>query len=414
MREVFAEGDLLFRIGGDEFAVIRTGVAIEASAETARRLLHFASRPSGDGRPCTFSCGISSMPRHGTDPTLLYRQADAALYWVKRHGRASVELFDPERDSVDQASFKSVDSAVYEVVRGRLLTPVFQPIVDLGTGSIIGFEGLIRPDPAGPLPDPGRLFAAAVTTGRTVELDIACLAVVSAGAHALRRDQLLSVNLSPRTLEIRTFEAAWLLDGLQRHGIDPRRVIVELTERDAIADLGLLRRNFEQLQQYGIRFAADDVGAGNSGLRLLSQLRFDVVKIDLTLVQEGVAKLGSREVLRSIRDLARRQEALVIAEGVETPEQLRVVRELGISAGQGYLLGRPSAAVDVSAVELESLMPEPPEPGPSTEGVPADPRAQAPRSPLILPGAVEWPSVDLARPTRARALPGGVGAALRR
>ena len=83
----------------------------------------------------------------------------------------------------------------------------------------------------------------------------------------LRQDQLLSVNLSPRTLEIRTFEAAWLLDGLHRHGIDPRRVIVELTERDPIGDLALLRRNLEHLQQYGIRLAADDVGAGNSGLR---------------------------------------------------------------------------------------------------------------------------------------------------
>ena len=91
-----------------------------------------------------------------------------------------------------------------------------------------------------------------------------------------------------------------------------------------------------------MRLAADDVGAGNAGLRLLSQLQFDIVKIDLSLVQGGAVRSTSQEVVRTLKDLADRWGALVIAEGVETPEQLEFVRSLGIRAGQGYLLGRPS------------------------------------------------------------------------
>jgi EAL domain-containing protein (putative c-di-GMP-specific phosphodiesterase class I) len=97
------------------------------------------------------------------------------------------------------------------------------------------------------------------------------------------------------------------------------------------------------------------VGAGNAGLRLLSQLRFDIVKIDLSLVQEGTQRDSSRNVLRSLKDLADREGAVAIAEGLETAEQLRALRELGIAAGQGYLLGRPGRNVALGQVDIEAL-----------------------------------------------------------
>jgi EAL domain-containing protein (putative c-di-GMP-specific phosphodiesterase class I) len=114
-----------------------------------------------------------------------------------------------------------------------------------------------------------------------------------------------------------------------------------------------------------LRIAADDVGAGNAGLRLLSQFRFDIVKIDLSLVQEGAERASSHAVLRSVHDLAGRWGASVIAEGIETIAQLRTVRELGLTAGQGFLLGRPIAmpallSVDVRAIEAGGLVLERP------------------------------------------------------
>jgi EAL domain-containing protein (putative c-di-GMP-specific phosphodiesterase class I) len=141
-----------------------------------------------------------------------------------------------------------------------------------------------------------------------------------------------------------------------RHGLDPRKIVLELTEREGIEDIDRLRSAVEACRTAGIRVAADDVGAGNAGLRLLSQLRFDIVKIDLSLVQGGGGHNQSHEIVRTLRDLADRWGALVVAEGIETPAQLEVVRSLGIAAGQGYLLGRPAEQPPTTSINIEELL----------------------------------------------------------
>lgn len=359
MRTLTRSGDRLYRVGGDEFAVLLPDTDVATAVAISERLLHFAKRPASGARPSSFSAGVSAVPAFTRDHEVLCRQADAALYWAKRHGRGLVEVFESDRDQLPEDLAAITRSAVQEVITGHLLSAVFQPIVDLRSGHILGFEGLIRPDPRGPLPDTARLFAAAAASDRTVELDVACVEAVLASARAIGPDRLLTLNLSPRTLEVKDFDAGWLLQGLYRNGISPGRVILELTERDEIADLVRLQRTFSHLQQYGLRLAADDVGAGNSGLRLLSQVQFDIVKIDLSLVHDGVRRLGARAVLRSLRDLALSQHAHVVAEGVETREQLQLIRELDIGAGQGYLLGRPDASVAATFVDVANLGAEP-------------------------------------------------------
>ena len=131
--------------------------------------------------------------------------------------------------------------------------------------------------------------------------------------------------------------------------------MLELTERESVEDIGRLRQAVEACRTAGIRLAADDVGAGNAGLRLLSQIRFDIVKIDLSLVQGGAVHDASLEVVKTLRDLADRWGALVVAEGIETANQLEVVRSLGIGAGQGYLLGRPTDRPSTEPLDLEAL-----------------------------------------------------------
>jgi EAL domain-containing protein (putative c-di-GMP-specific phosphodiesterase class I) len=199
------------------------------------------------------------------------------------------------------------------------------------------------------------MFSAADAVGHTVELDAACFDVVAEAAREIPADKLVSINLSPRTIEAPDFRVENILAALATHELDHRRVIIELTEREVVQDIVRLRRNLADLQAAGIRIAADDVGAGNAGLRLLSSIRFDIVKIDLSLVQDGAQHDTSRAVLRSLRDLAGRWGAFVIAEGLETTEQLAMVRELGLHAGQGYLLGRPGPDVDLAAIDLEGL-----------------------------------------------------------
>ena len=174
---------------------------------------------------------------------------------------------------------------------------VFQPIYDLATGVPRGFEGLVRPLPDSGFADAGSMFEAAEATGRTGELDIACLNTVMETAARLRLPGSLTVNLSPRTMEMDDFSVHALLRMIVRHGLDPRHIVLELTEREAVEDVDRLRRAVEACRVAGIRLAADDVGAGNAGLRLLSQLRFDIVKIDLSLVQGGAVHDASLEIV---------------------------------------------------------------------------------------------------------------------
>ena len=356
IRDALRYGDRAFRIGGDEFAVILPHTDADNALIAANRLRHFCLRPDPGERVIPFSGGISSVPQLAADRNELFRQADAALYRCKRNGRGTVAIFDADRDLVPQDSGgQGAAAAVRDIVRARNLTPVYQPIVDLRDGSVLGFEGLIRPGASSPFSNPGELFAAAAAAGRTVELDLACFEVVAAGSAPISPEQVVTINLSPQTLEAQDFTANWLLEILARYQLSPGRVIVELTEREAITDLERLRRNVAALQHAGVRLAADDVGAGNAGLRLLSQVRFDIMKIDLSLVQDGAQHESSRAVLRSLMDLAERQGAVTIAEGLETAEQLRSLRELGITTGQGYLLGRPGNNIGMGAVDIEAL-----------------------------------------------------------
>jgi diguanylate cyclase (GGDEF)-like protein len=352
--------DRAFRVGGDEFAIILPDTDDDGAYVVTRRLL--ASCLETEGRrsslaAMSFSAGIAAIPGSAKDRETLYSHADAALYWGKRHGRTCVTVYDRERHESAATDYKPAELSglVARVAATGAIRAVFQPIYDLVTGAPRGYEGLVRPLPNSGFNDPGTMFAAAEATGRTTELDIACLNAVMEAASRLRLPGSLTVNLSPRTLEMDEFSIHTFLRMIVRHGLDPRRIVLELTEREAVENIDRLRSAVEACRLAGIRVAADDVGAGNAGLRLLSQLRFDIVKIDLSLVQGGNGQNQSLEIVRTLRDLADRWGALVVAEGIETPAQLEVVRSLGIGAGQGYLLGRPSEQPPTTAVDLDAL-----------------------------------------------------------
>lgn len=349
--------DRAFRIGGDEFAVLMPNTDGDDAHLVARRLLAAAVEPrpgSALSRPFSFSGGISVYGGPTSTRSEMFGQADAALYEAKRRGRTDVRTFDAEtsRPTMDRESVSRASVLVAGVVESGALHPVYQPIVDLESGVIVGYEGLVRPAAGHGFANAGELFQAAEASGRSFELDTACVAAVAAGASRLPDGLLLSVNVSPRTLEAPEFSPTRIAHILAANGIAPDKVIVELTEREVVEDIERLRRVLAACQAAGMRVAADDVGAGNAGLRLLSQIHFDIVKIDLSLVQAGARRDTSLDVLRSLTDLASRWGALVIAEGVETPSQLRLLRSIGIPAAQGYLLGRPGDAIEGGRVDL--------------------------------------------------------------
>ncbi|HEY7590647.1 MAG TPA: EAL domain-containing protein [Candidatus Limnocylindrales bacterium] len=351
--------DRAFRVGGDEFAVLLPEADIDSALAVARRILGRAlgSEPGRTVDPFSLSIGVSAYPSPAFEANLLYRQADAALYWCKRHGRTAAVAYDPGRhgSGIDTRSIGELSAAVSQVLSASALSPVYQPIFSLETGRPIGYEGLVRPVAGASFLEASSLFAAAEAADRTVELDLACIEAVAKGAGPLEPDTYLSVNVSPRTLESDLFHPTEIVAILRRRKIEPRQVVIELTEREAVEDIAQLRKNVAACQAAGFRLAADDVGAGNAGLRLLSEVHFDMVKIDLSLVQGGVLHDPSHAILRALQDVAARWRAAVVAEGVETPQQLVVIRELGIPAAQGYLLGRPGPERHAEPIDVESL-----------------------------------------------------------
>ena len=344
---VLRKVDRPFRIGGDEFAILLPHTDAAAAHIVARRLLVSALQPNVRDpkvKPLSFSAGVSSLPSPATSRTQLYTQADTALHAAKRAGRTEVLIFEPGTELAATAAGTS--AAISEVIEQNLLRPVFQPIVDLASGGTLGYEGLIRPAPPAPYTDPASLFAAAEASGHVVPLDLACVEAIVAAAARMPKELFLSVNMSPRTIEAPEFSAQIMLNILARYDFPPDRLVIELTEHQPIAELERVRHKLEACRNAGIRLAADDLGSGNSGLKLLSDLHFDVVKVDLGLIQRSSTSGASSAVVESIVAFASRTGALVIGEGVEQEEQVEQLTQLGVTAAQGYLFSRPGPLPD--------------------------------------------------------------------
>jgi diguanylate cyclase (GGDEF)-like protein len=348
-----------YRIGGDEFALLLPGCPA-ADAEVIGRHILAGALSGLLGRGGTFSVtiGISAFPELSADRNQLIHHADAALYSGKRHGRTDVKLFDPNSHGMadDTRAIPELAAAVARVAEGGMLTAVYQPIYSLRTGTVTGYESLVRLTEEADFPSTTSLFVAAEATQRTVEIDVASARTCLAGARHLPAGAYLSINLSPRTLESDAFSPLELLVLATRSGIEASQLVVELTEREAVEDLDRLRASLAILHRHGVRIAADDVGAGNAGLRLLSEVDFDIIKIDLSLVRAGARHEPSEAVLRALGEMARQRKQTIVAEGIETPELLESVLELGFDYGQGYLLGRPRPTLDAPGISLLELM----------------------------------------------------------
>ncbi len=359
MQACLRRGDRAFRIGGDEFSLLCPNTTPDGAAQLARRILASALSPDAVGGvgAISFTCGISAFPALSSSRRDLLRHADAALYWGKAHGRTDIQLYDPRLHGSGQDSRTPEELAelLARVIDEELITAVFQPVHSLASGEVLGFEGLVRPKAGSGFDGAGFLFAAAEVTDRVVELDYAALRVIAREARALDPSRYLAVNLSPRTMEASAFNAHEVIALLNEAGIGSDRIVVEITEREEIHDVLGLGRAVDTLRRCGIRVAADDVGAGNAGLRLLSQIDFDILKIDLSLVQSGARSAPSRAVLRALQELAASRGATAVAEGIETSSQLSMLRELGIAVGQGYLLGRPRPGVEAVRLDLDAL-----------------------------------------------------------
>ncbi|MBB2961988.1 EAL domain-containing protein [Methylobacterium sp. R2-1] len=345
--------DTLARIGGDEFVIVLAHTRTLAQiAETAERLVEALGRPfqiegQGGGHSEALrieigaSAGIAVYPSDGSTAESLKRAADTALYRVKDEGRGAVRFFEAAMDEQLQARRRIEHELSGAIPRGELQL-YYQPIVNGRTGEIETFEALIRwhhPERGCVLP--AEFIPLAEQTDQIGRIGAWVLDAACAAAAAWPHPWRVSVNVSPKQFRQPGF-AAGVAAVLGRHGLPPGRLVLEITEGVFIQDAAMAVEVLTALRTLGVRLALDDFGTGYSSLSYLQRFKFDKIKVDQSFVRRLGQHADSLTIVRAITHLGHNLGLQVTVEGVETQEQLAVLRELGCDQMQGYLFARPT------------------------------------------------------------------------
>ncbi len=347
------EGDLLARFGGDEFAVLPwDGATVEDAMALTERIIVSLDLPFPvAGTDVIVGCSVGiSVARGGELVDELLRDADVAMYRAKADGKRRAEVFDPKmhRSIVER---HELNSDLGRSLKAGDLAVFYQPIVQLTTGRVVGVEALVRwRHPTRGLVDPADFIRLAEENGKIVALGRAVLQEATRQVVEWHRKPgletlALSVNLSPLQLQHKGFIDEVVVD-LRESGIDPRDLTFEMTETAMFRDTQATIVTLDLLRALGIRIAMDDFGTGYSSLAYLRRFPVDILKIARELIG-GPGEAEEREAwafAKAILALGRSLGLTVVAEGIETDEQLRMLRRLGCELGQGYLLGRPASA----------------------------------------------------------------------
>jgi diguanylate cyclase (GGDEF)-like protein len=360
LRSVLRTADVAARIGGDEFAVLLADVATAQHAvAAAQRILAATARNPvrlGDDRvPIRASIGIATGAPEDTTKSLL-RRADVAMYQAKRSGSNSFTVYHPEMTDRRAEDAQLAEALETALARGELRV-LYQPIVGLADGDAIAAEALLRWEhPTLGSVSPARFIPVAERSGEIIGIGLwvleqACLQVRRWQRY---RPVHVSVNLSPRQLQ----EPAIVRDilaVLQRTGVDPGSLVLEVTE-SAVVDEKSGIAALRELRAHGIRIAVDDFGTGYSSLQYLTRLPVDVLKIDRAFVAQLNGTREGAAIVEAVIRLAQVLHLTTVAEGVETAEQAAELLLLGCDTGQGYLFARPADAAQLG-VGLTAVRP---------------------------------------------------------
>ncbi|MCU1673313.1 MAG: hypothetical protein JWN77_1426 [Frankiales bacterium] len=352
--------DTVARFGGDEFVVVCEGLdEAEVLALAERLIAAVGERGEVDGHATYVgvSVGIAMSPPECPDH--LVRFADAAMYDAKARGRNRAQLFGQELAEA-AADRLVLGNDLREALGAGTLRLQYQPIVDLTSGVVVGVEGLARWDHAGRGPvAPSRFVRVAELTGQAPALDAWALDRACADVAQLRAglgaDVTIGVNITAANLGERRLEEQ-VVAAVTRRNVAPEALVLEVTETTLMAHPEVAKASLERLRAHGVSIAIDDFGTGYSSLAYLNQLPVQTMKIDRSFVLALTEDPDAFAIAAAIADLGRTLGLRTTAEGVETPEQLALLRRLGCTSGQGFLWS-PARLVD-DLVDLVAALPD--------------------------------------------------------
>jgi diguanylate cyclase (GGDEF)-like protein len=344
--------DFIARIGGDEFAVVQTGVTKpEQCSLLASRIVERVSEPYDiQGRHIVIgtSIGIAIAPGDGTNPDVLLKNADMALYLAKGEGRGTHRFFEGEMDKRLQARH-ALELDLRKAIASGEFELYYQPIIDLQSGKVTCFEALLRWNhPERGMISPLEFIPLAEETGLILPLGEWVLRTACQQASKWPKQIGVAVNLSATQFKGRNIVQI-AVNALAMSGLAADRLDLEITESVLLQDEANTLAILHQLREIGVQISMDDFGTGYSSLAYLRNFPFDRLKIDRSFVRDMLVRKDCRAIVRAVAGLARSLGITTIIEGVETKEQLETAQADGCDLGQGYIFSKPMPEREIAA-----------------------------------------------------------------
>ncbi|HVJ43439.1 MAG TPA: EAL domain-containing protein [Dongiaceae bacterium] len=345
--------DTVARLSGDEFAIIQVGVAHpDGPAILADRLVKVLAHPfeiGGHQVTITTSLGIALFPGDGEDDEELLRAADTALYRAKAAGRGTYRFFEAEMD-VRLQERRWLERELRQALANQQLDLHYQPLVDCQNVKLMGFEALARwIHPQRGFIPPADFIPLAEESGLILPLGRWVLRRACRDAMSWPADTIVAVNLSPAQFRQNDIVRE-VLNVLEETGLPPERLELEITEGVLIDDTERVLATLSALKAAGVRLSLDDFGTGYSSLSYLQRFPFDKIKIDRSFIAELEGNSDSMAIVRAVIALGRSLRITVTAEGVETQQQLALLRAEQCDQAQGFLIGRPQPQAEARAL----------------------------------------------------------------
>lgn len=346
LSQTLTESCMLARLGGDEFGFVCTETTapeeIQNVVDELSSVLAEPYRINGDQLRLSASIGVATYPEAAEERSLLFKRADFALYHAKHHAKGSSVMFSHEHE--ERISRQAIlDLTFREADWKQELYLEFQPIYNSETNEIRAVEALARwKSPRLGLVPPDQFIRIAENSGLINQVSRVLFRKALSAAREWPSTVRLNFNLSP--LEFASLShAAALISEIKASGVDPKRVVFELTENAMIQDTQHVAEILKLFRRHGIRIALDDFGSGFSSLNHLAQMPIDIVKIDRTFLDGLTVKRKNQAMLQGIVRLCHDMSLITVLEGVETDLQLHSIRDANVDFVQGFLFGRPQS-----------------------------------------------------------------------